>query len=522
MPPADVSTGTTETLVGMVEQHAQQRPDDIALHFGEQRWSWAQWTSRIRRAAGALQAAGLQRGQVVAFLDKNHPGCLETLLAATSIGAVATIVNWRVSGDELVHVLNDSGARVLFVGAELLPAVEAIRAQVPGVQRIIVVGGPEDEYESLLAAASPVAVDPDVADTDAALTIYSSGTTGRPKGVLLTQRALVNHIVNLAPPFPFSAGDANLVAMPLFHVGGIAYAFFGIRAGVPTFLTREPEAATLIGAVKAGATHAFFVPPVIARFLDAGEAAIGAMSGLRYLVYGAAPMPVPLLQRALAAWPEMNFVQVYGQTELCGAISSLDADDHRDSSRPELLMSAGKAAPGNEIRIVDAESGDQVPVGESGEIWVRSNQRMIGYLNRPEATADTITADEWVRTGDIGRLDADGYLFIEDRLRDMIITGGENVYGPEVESVLLEHPGIADAAIIGVPDEQWGESVKAIVVASTEIEPAEIIEFCRRHLAGYKSPRTVDFVDALPRNASGKILKNQLREPYWKNRARRV
>jgi acyl-CoA synthetase (AMP-forming)/AMP-acid ligase II len=522
MPPADATTSTTETLVGMVEQHAQHRPDGIAIHFGERQWSWAQWASRIRQAAGALRAAGLQRGQCVAFLDKNHPACLETLLAATLIGAVATIVNWRVIGEELVHVLNDSGARLVFVGAELQPAVEAISARLPGVERVVVVGGSDDEYESMLAAAAPVAVDPEVSDGETALTIYSSGTTGRPKGVLLTQRALVNHIVNLSPPFPFEEGDANLVAMPLFHVGGVAYAFFGIRAGVPTFLTREPEAATLIGAVKAGATHAFFVPPVIARFLDAGEAATSAISNLRYLVYGAAPMPVPLLQRALAAWPDMNFVQVYGQTELCGAISALGAEDHRDSSRPELLLSAGKAAQGNEIRIVDPESGDELPSGEAGEIWVRSNQRMIGYLNRPEATADTIIADDWVRTGDIGRLDADGYLYIEDRLKDMIITGGENVYGPEVESVLVEHPAVADAAVIGVPDDHWGESVKAIVVATTEIEPSDIIEFCRRHLAGYKCPRTVDFAPELPRNASGKILKNQLREPYWNDRARKV
>lgn len=520
MPATDVST--TRTLVGMVELHGQRRPDAIALDYGGQQWSWAQWAARIRRTAGLLRDAGVQRGQVVAFLDKNHPACLETLLAATSIGAVATIVNWRVIGDELAHVLNDSGARLLLVGAELRPALDAIRTKVPGVERIIVVGGDEDEYEGLLGAADPVMPDPDVADTDAALTIYSSGTTGRPKGVLLTQRALVNHIINLGGPFPFTEGDANLVAMPLFHVGGIAYAFFGIRAGVPTFLTREPDAATLIGAVKSGATHAFLVPPVIARFLDAGEAGIGALSSLRYLVYGAAPMPLPLLQRALEAWPGINFIQVYGQTELCGAITALDAEDHRNARRPELLMSAGKAAPGNDIRIVDPDTGEQVPNGEAGEIWVRSDQRMIGYLNRPEATAETITAGDWLRTGDIGRVDAEGYLFIEDRLKDMIITGGENVYGPEVESVLLEHPQITDAAIIGVPDEQWGESVKAVVVASAEVEPAEIIEFCRGHLASYKCPRTVDFVDELPRNASGKILKNQLREPYWKDRARKV
>jgi acyl-CoA synthetase (AMP-forming)/AMP-acid ligase II len=511
-----------ETLAGFVERHAQNKPDGVAIHYGERQWSWTQWASRIRQAAGALRLAGVQRGQRVAFLDKNHPGCLEVLVGAASIGAVATIINWRVLGDELAHVLNDSGAQLLFVGAELQPALEAIRPNIPGVERIIVVGGEFDEYEPWLAAAAPVAADPGVDDTDNAIVIYSSGTTGRPKGVLLSQRALVNHIENLAPPFPFAEGDANLVAMPLFHVGGIAYAFFGIRAGAPTFLTREPEAATLIGAVKAGATHAFFVPPVIARFLEAGEAGVKAMSGLRYLVYGAAPMPVPLLERALAAWPDMNFVQVYGQTELCGAITALDAQDHRDPNRPNLLVSAGKAAPGNEIRIVDPESLDELPNGEPGEIWVRSNQRMSGYLNRPEATADTITADDWVRTGDIGRLDDDGYLYIEDRLKDMIITGGENVYGPEVESVLLKHPDLSDAAIIGVPDDFWGESVKAIVVATTDLGPEDVIEFCRKHLAAYKCPRTVDFVEALPRNASGKILKAELRQPFWKDRARGI
>ncbi len=533
MPPADATDASeAETLAGFVEHHAQHNPDGTAIRYGDRQWTWAQWTSRIRQAAGALRDAGLRRGQRVAFLDKNHPACLETLVAAASIGAAAVVVNWRVIGDELVHVLNDSGARLLVVGAELRPTVEAIRDQVPALERMVTVGmvGPDpnqngDQYESWLAAATPVAPDSEVPTTEDILVIYSSGTTGRPKGVLLSQQALVNHIVNLAPPFPFAPGDANLVAMPLFHVGGVAYAFFGIMAGVPTFLTREPEATTLIGAVKAGATHAFFVPPVIARFLDAGETAIAAVSGLRYLVYGAAPMPIPLLHKALDAWPQINFVQVYGQTELCGAITALGGDEHRDSARPHLVVSAGRAAPGNEIRIVDPETGDQLPDGEAGEIWVHSNQRMTGYLNRPQATADTITADGWLKTGDIGRLDADGYLYIEDRLKDMIITGGENVYGPEVESVLMLHPAVADAAVIGVPDDFWGESVKAIVVTSTEAEPAEpdeIIEFCRRELAGYKCPRSVEFAPSLPRNASGKILKAELRQPHWQDRGRKV
>jgi acyl-CoA synthetase (AMP-forming)/AMP-acid ligase II len=522
MPAVDATTTTTETLAGFVDRHAQHKPDGIAIQYGDVQWSWAEWASRIRRTAGALRAAGVQRGQCLAFLDKNHPACLEILFAAASIGAVTTIVNWRVIGDELLHVLDDSGARLLFVGAELYGAVEGTVARAPGLERIVVLGGDGDEYESLLAEAAPAEPDSEVADSETALVIYSSGTTGRPKGVLLSQRALVNHSANLAPAFPFGEGDANLVAMPLFHVGGIGYMLFGIRAGVTTFITREPDAAALIGAVRAGATHAFFVPPVIARFLDAGDAACAAISGLRHIVYGAAPMPLPLLHRALATWPETNFVQVYGQTELCGAVTALSNADHRDAARPDLHLSAGKAVLGCEIRIVDPESGDRLPAGEAGEIWVRSNQNMTGYLNRPDATADTITGDDWVRTGDIGRLDSDGYVYIEDRLKDMIITGGENVYGPEVESVLLEHPGIADAAVIGVPDDYWGESVKAIVVTSADVDAGDIIEFCRGHLASYKCPRTVDFTPELPRNASGKILKTALREPYWQNRARKV
>ncbi|ETZ54463.1 long-chain-fatty-acid--CoA ligase [Mycobacterium avium] len=510
---------TRETLAGIVERHAQRRPDAIAIRYGERQWSWAEWSSRIRRAAGALRGDGIERGQCVAFLDKNHPACLEVLIGGASVGAVTTVVNWRVIGDELVHVLADSGARVLVVGAELRPAAEAAARRVPSLERIIEVG---DEYESLLAAAEPAPSDAGVDTDETALVIYSSGTTGQPKGALLSQRALVNHAANLAPAFPFGDGDANLVAMPLFHVGGIGYALFGIRAGAPTIMTREPDAAALIGAVRAGATHAFFVPPVIARFLDAGEAAHASIAGLRYIVYGAAPMPLPLLHRALSTWPGTKFVQVYGQTELCGAVTALSDDDHRDTARPELQLSAGKAVQGCEIRIVDPDSGAELPAGRSGEVWVRSNQNMSGYLNRAEATAETITADGWVRTGDVGRLDADGYVYIEDRLKDMIITGGENVYGPEVESVLIEHPAVVDAAVIGVPDDFWGESVKAIVVADGDVDAADVIEFCRRHLAGFKCPRTVDFVTELPRNASGKILKTQLREPFWRDRDRRV
>ena len=532
------ATDTADTLAGLIDRHARLRPNDPAIRYGDLQWSWGEWASRIARAAGVLRAAGIRRGDRVAFLDRNHPACLEVLFAAASIGAANTVVNWRMADEEMVHVLQDSGARLLLVGCEFHAAAAAAADRVPGLERVVVVGGLTDEYESLLAAAAPVPADArDEARVDAgdtALVIYSSGTTGRPKGVMLSQRALVNHAANLAPAFPFAEGDANLVSMPLFHVGGIGYAVFGIGAGVPTIVTREPDSASLIGAVRAGATHAFLVPPLIARLLGDGEEAIAAIARLRYLAYGAAPMPSPLLQQTLATWPETNVVQVYGQTELCGAVTALSDADHRDTSRPDVRLSAGQALPGGEIRVVDPETGGDLRTGEPGEIWVRSNQTMSGYLNRPEATAETITADEWVRTGDVGRLDADGYVYIEDRIKDMIITGGENVYGPEVESVLIEHPAVADAAVIGVPDDFWGESVKAIVVTTAEVTDEtskevskeataeDIIEFCRRHLAGYKCPKTVDFVPSLPRNASGKILKTSLREPYWRDSPRAI
>jgi len=456
----------------------------VAITYGVQQWTWAQWADRVRRAAGGLRAAGVGRGDRVAFLDKNHPACLELTFAAASLGAAIAILNWRMAPDEVAFALDDSGARVLFAGAELPTAAEA-QLLTSGPERVIIVGGEHDEYEQFLEEAEPAPPSSDVEPSDTALVIYSSGTTGRPKGVLLSQRALVSHTVNVGTAFPMGPGDRNLVAMPLFHVGGVCYAFFGIRAGVPSIMTREPDAASLTAAMAAGATHGFFVPPVIAGFLAAGTPGIAAMSPLKRLGYGAAPMPLP-------------------------------------PHRQHLLLSAGTPVPGAEVRIADVVSGREVATGEQGEIWLRSEQSMTGYLNQPEATAETITPDGWVRTGDIGRIDADGYVYVEDRLKDMIITGGENVYGPEVERVLMAHPAVADAAIIGVPDEHWGESVKAIVTTSAEVSAEAIIAHCREYLAGYKCPRTVDFVDALPRNPSGKIVKHELRQSHWEGQGRSI
>jgi acyl-CoA synthetase (AMP-forming)/AMP-acid ligase II len=521
---AHVSSAATDAvlLADLIEPWATQRPDELAISYGDRQWTWAQWHDRIRGTRAGLAAAAVGVGSRVAVLDKNHPATLEVLFAAGSLGAAVAILNWRLAAEELEFVVNDCGAEIVFAGAEFRGELDALRERTPVVRQLVVIDGDgPDSYDAFRSDAD-VAPASGVRPDDLLMLMYSSGTTGQPKGVMLSHRAVVAHTRNVGAAITMADDDVNLVAMPLFHVGGTCYALFGLANGVPTIMTRDPDAASLVKALYAGATQAFFVPPVIAGFLAAGQPAIDALAKLRVLSYGAAPMPLPLLQKALAAWPNVGFLQVYGQTEVSGACTVITPEEHRDPNHPEWLVSAGRPVANCEARVVDPATGDDVPPGEQGEIWLRTDQCMLGYLNRPEDTAATITSGGWLRTGDVGRVDATGHLYIEDRIKDMIITGGENVYGPEVERVLMLHPAVADAAVIGIPDERWGEAVHAVLVVREETPPEQITDFCREHLAGYKCPRSVTFVDALPRNASGKILKRELRTPYWANRDRAV
>jgi acyl-CoA synthetase (AMP-forming)/AMP-acid ligase II len=508
---------------------AEATPDAEAMTYLGRTWTWAQFHERVHRAAGGLRELGVARGDVVGFLDKNHPACVEISMAAGSIGAANAIVNWRMAGDEIDYVVNDSGAKVLFVGTELMPTIAAIRDRLPNVEKIITVtpdGAEGDEYEAFLAAATPCDDGPDVVDDDNCLVLYSSGTTGHPKGVMLTHRNMVRHTVNAHDGWAFGPGDKSMVAMPLFHVGGSSYVLFGIHDGVPSVMTREPDAGSLAGAILAGANCTFLVPAVLAQVLQSGPDAIKLFSALKTYTYGASPMPPPLLRAAMEAWPETDFIQVYGLTEVSGVATHLLADEHRNAAaegHPERLLSAGRAIPECELRIVEPGTLADLPTGEAGEVWMRTPQLMNGYLNKPEATAEVIT-DGWFRTGDIGHLDADGFLYVSDRLKDMIISGGENIYSPEVERVLSEHPAVMEVAIVGVPDEKWGESVKAFIALKegASATEEEIIAYSRERLAHYKCPRSVDLVEALPRNPTGKVLKRELRAPYWEGRDRQV
>jgi acyl-CoA synthetase (AMP-forming)/AMP-acid ligase II len=520
--PVEVPAATF--LTDYHQYRAEHQPDGHCWTFGDRTWTWAQAWEDIRRFAGALRAEGIGRGDRIAFLDKNNPAILTATQAVCLIGASNAIVNWRLAGDELDYVINDSGARVLFVGHELLPSIELIRDKLTNIEKVIVVDGDDDQLEAWIAAGEPTDRQPDVTPDDACLVMYSSGTTGRPKGVVLTQHNMVTHTHHAIGDIEFGEGDMMLIAMPMFHVGGSSYALFSPATGTGGYIIPEVNPQLLAQAMMSGATHAFLVPAVVAALLQAGPEAMGLFSRLKAFSYGAAPMPLPILRAALEAWPTTKFMQVYGMTEFGGVVTILDDDAHRDTDHPERLVSAGQPIPGVEVRVVDPATLEDAEPGTAGELWFRTEQSTPGYHGQPEATRELITDDGWVRTGDIGRLDDEGFVFVEDRVKDMIISGGENIYSPEVERVLAEHPSVLELAVIGVPDDRWGESVKAVVAFHPDqsVEPEELIAFARERLAHYKAPKTIDVVEALPRNPSGKILKRDLRKQYWPDAERQV
>ena len=314
----------------------------------------------------------------------------------------------------------------------------------------------------------------------------------------------------------------NLCIMPLFHIAGSGWALFGMANGAVTVMMREFDPVAGLQIVESeGCTHAIFVPAILQFFLMVPSDGID-LSSMQYVAYGASPITEDVLVKSMAQFG-CSFFQVYGMTETTGAGTTLPPEDHGEGADPGLLRSAGRPIRGMEMKIVDPETGEPVPDGEVGEVWMRHGGIMKGYWNMPEETAKAMPGDGWLRSGDIAYM-VDGYLYIHDRLKDMIISGGENVYPAEIENALMSHDGIADLAVIGVPDEKWGEVGKALVVPVPDsgVTADEILAYARERLAGFKIPRSVDFVEAIPRNPSGKILKRELREPYWEGHDRRV
>ena len=473
----------------------------------------------------ACIADGLRPQARIAYLAKNSPAFFDLWFGAAKADIVLVPVNFRLAPPEVAYVVDDAGAEILFVSADFYPLVEKVAHDLKSVRRIIALDG---GHEGWTGYAEWLAGQPDldpaiaVAPDRCAIQMYTSGTTGHPKGAQLSHAGLLTLLPGALNQFgAWHDKDVNLVCMPLFHIGGSGWALVGFYRGVETVLMRDPDPTAILRLIpEYRITKAFMVPALLLFLMQVPLCKTTDFSSLELIVYGASPAPIDLVRNALKTFG-CDLAQVYGLTETTGAITYLPPEDH-DENNAERLKSCGKAMTGIEIRVVDAD-GNDVGVGEVGEIITRSPQNMLGYWNQPEATRRAIRG-EWFHTGDAGYLDADGYIYIYDRVKDMIISGGENIYPAEVESALFSHPAVADVAVIGIPDERWGEAVKAMVVRKpgTNVTADELIGFARERIAHFKAPRSIDFVETLPRTPTGKILKRELRKPFWAGQERQV
>jgi long-chain acyl-CoA synthetase len=456
-----------------------------------------------------LHALGVRAGSRVAHLDRTGPEVLELLFATSKLGAVVVPLNWRLAAPELKAIVADACPRVVIAG-------EAYADLAPDLARdpeLVVLG---DDYERLLAAHD--AVDPGGRGEpgQTVLQMYTSGTTGVPKGVLTTHRNLAAAAAS-STLWRFDRDTISMTPLPMFHIGGIGWAYLGLWNGATTILVRDFIAEDVLDTFeRERVTNAVLVPTMLQRLTAIEGAADRDYSALRSIAYGASPITTPVLKAALRTF-RCPLFGVYGLTESTGGVVQLDPVDHEpDGPREHLLRAAGKPLPWVALRVVDPETETDCARHEIGEVWLRAPNVMAGYFERPQETATALTPDGWLRTGDGGYLDDDGYLFLTDRIKDMIVSGGENVYPAEVEEVLSNHPDVAEVAVIGVPDERWGETVKALIVARRGHTPTagELVAFARERLAGYKLPRSIELVDDLPRTPTGKVLKRELRDRH--------
>ena len=512
----------TLTLAGIVRHHGAVRPDHDAVRGDAGVMTYGELDEASNRVARALLDASVGAGDRVAFVDKNSPEQFELLFGAAKLGAVAVPVSYRLATAEVEAVLADARPAVWVVG----PDHGHLAAVAPGDTTVLGIGGhdalaPYEVWRDAQPADDPGVV----ADADeVALLLYSSGTTGRPKGIQLSHANLASsftvwdELVGLGPDSVF------LVALPLFHVGGLGWALAGLIEGATAVVVADIVPGPLAELIERdGLTHLGLVPAVIQFMLQTPGIDERDFSRVQACLYGAAPINEEVLTRAMEVIG-CTFVQAYGLTETTATVVVLRAEDH-DPGGPHAhrLRAAGRPFGPHRVRIVDPASGEEVRTGEVGEIVVRSPNVMVGYWEQPELTAQAVV-DGWFHTGDAGYVDDDGFVYLHDRVKDMIVSGGENIYSIEIERALASHPDVADVAVIAVPSKRWGETPKAVVVRrpGTDVTGTDLIDHCRSRLATFKCPSAVDFVDELPRNATGKVLKKELRAPHWEGRDRQV
>ena len=514
----------TQGLHRAVQRHPQQ----IATICGSRQHSYAQYADRVARLAGALQTLGMGKGDRVGMLGFNSDRYLEFFFGTWWGGGAVNPVNIRWSAAEIAYTLDDCDTRILLVDEQFKAMATDLRSRSKALQSVVYIGDGDTpdgmlNYETLLQAAAPVA-DAGCNGNDLAGVMYTGGTTGFPKGVMLSHDSLcANALAALGAGMTRGDGRALLIA-PMFHMAAgtmmLAHAAAGGTFVIAPMFT---PLGTLQVVQQHRVTHLLLVPTMIQLATDHPDAGQYDLSCVEMLVYGGSVISEAVLQRAMLRFPNAGFLQAYGMTELSPCATYLSPADHRgESGKAGLLRSAGRATLTTEVRVVDAD-GKEVPLGTVGEVAVRGPNTMLGYWNKPDLTA-AVLRNGWMRTGDGGRMDEDGYLYIVDRMKDMIVSGGENVYSAEVENALAQHPAVAASAVIGIPSDAWGEAVHAVVVlkAGVVATEQELSAHCHQLIASYKCPRSVEFREALPMTGAGKLQKTELRKAHWAGRTRSV
>jgi len=509
------------TYADIVYRNALIYPDREALICGAERVTFAEFNARVNSLIHALHSMGVNKGEGIGILSWNCLEYADVYGAAQKGGFIASPFNPRLQADELDYLINYSEANTLFVGPELVEIANSLRPRLPNVKNFISFENPVPGmtyHRDLLANYPDEEPDVQVEEDDPLFIAYTSGTTGLPRGALYTHRAAMDNTTTFVIMKGLQPGDKHIMLMPFFHVGGIDHLLGQFYVGASLVIMKSFDPATTLQAIQdEKATDIQIVPTHLAAIFTLPDYDKYDLNSLKRIYYVGSPMPVELLKKGLETWGPI-FIQGFGQTESGPNIAALSREEHKVLDKPaekqEVLASCGRPDIGVHIRIVD-DKGNDVEPGEVGEIIAQCKHNMVEYWRKPDDTRETIV-DGWLHTGDMGRYDERGYIYIVDRKKDMIISGGENIYPREVEEVLYQHPAVLEAAVIGIPDPFWVERVHAVVTLKqgTSITADELISFCKQNLARYKAPKSVEFVDSLPKNPSGKILKRELREKY--------